>query len=130
MLSEKHNISLDKTLSYPLGPIPWALATADVCPVKTDKSKLMHRLEINVDHPEQPPYSNVIYIIDGNAMLQAMTGLPGTFDELALKVFDGLPRCERVDFVTNTYKEDSIKSAERARRGSSETFLIKGGKTN
>ena len=29
MLSEQHNISLDKTLSYPLGPVPWALATAD-----------------------------------------------------------------------------------------------------
>jgi hypothetical protein len=129
MLSEQHDISLDKTLSYPLGPVPWALATADGCPVKTDKAKLMHRLEAGVDHPERPASNQVIYIFDGNAMLQAMTGLPGTFEELAKKVFESLPKCERVDFVTDTYKEDSIKSTERTRRGASDTFLIKGSKT-
>ena len=129
MLSEEHNICLDKTLSYPLGPVPWALATADGTPVKTDKSKLMHSLETVADLAERPATSSVIYIFDGNALLQALTGLPGTFEELAQKVFDALPKCERVDFVTDTYKKDSIKSSERDRRGVSETFLIKGSKT-
>lgn len=36
MLCEQHDIRLDKTLSYSLGPVPWALATADGCPVKID----------------------------------------------------------------------------------------------
>jgi len=129
MLSEKHNISLDKTLSYPLGPIPWSLATADGHPVKTDKAKLMHSLETDTDRAERPATSSVIYILDGNALLQALTNLPDTFDELANKVFETLPKCERVDFVTDTYQKDSIKSSERERRGVTETFLIKGSKT-
>ena len=98
MLSEQHKISLDKTLGYPLRPVPLFLATADGCPVKTDKSKMMHRSEDDVDHPERPAYNKVIYIFDGNAMLQTMTGLPGTFEELAQKLFEGLPKWERVDF--------------------------------
>lgn len=121
MLSEQHDISLDKMLSFPLRPVPWTLSTADGCPVKTDKSKMMHRLEAGVNHQERPPHththSHVIYLFDGNALLQAMTGLPGSFEELAQKVFASLPKCERVDFVTDTYIEHSIKSTERTRRG-------------
>ena len=51
MLSEQNNTNSDKTLSYPLGPVLSALATADGCPVKTDKSKMMHHLEADVDYP-------------------------------------------------------------------------------
>ena len=41
------------------------------------------------------------------ALLQAMTGLPDTFEELANKVFDALPKAERLDLVTDTYKNGS-----------------------
>jgi hypothetical protein len=37
MLSEDNDIILEKTLTYPLGPDPWSLATAIVLPTKTDK---------------------------------------------------------------------------------------------
>ena len=45
---------------------------------------------------------------------------------LAQKIFSLLPKSERVDFVTDTYQEHSIKASERARRGTTETFLLKG----
>ena len=45
LLALKYNISMEKVLSYPLGPIPLALATATGSPTKTDKAKLMHTLE-------------------------------------------------------------------------------------
>ena len=45
LLSLKHNISMEKTLCYPLVSAPWSLATANAKPVKTDKSKLLHCLE-------------------------------------------------------------------------------------
>ena len=45
LLSLKNNINMDKTLCYPLGPVPWSLATADGKTVKTDKSKLLRFLE-------------------------------------------------------------------------------------
>ena len=40
-------------------------------------------------------------------MLQTMTGLPGTFQGLAQKVFEGLPKCEQVDFVME-HKEEPM----------------------
>ena len=129
MLSEENNISLEKTLSYPLAPIPWALSTADGHLVKTDKAKLLHLLETGVTSPDAPKVEDSVYIIDANAILQALIGLPTTFEELAKKVFDLLPKVSRLDFVTDTYKKDSIKTYERSRRGDSQTFLIKGTNT-
>ena len=45
MLSLKNDIDLKMTMSFQLGPVSWTLATADGCPVKTDKAKLLHNLE-------------------------------------------------------------------------------------
>ena len=70
-----------------------------------------------------------MYICDGNALIQNLTGLPQTFGQLAEKIFDSLPAAQRIDFVTDTYMESSIKSAERRRRGMSQTFLVKGPST-
>ena len=66
-----------------------------------------------------------VYIINGNALLQALTGLPQTFAELAEKKSCSLPKAKTVHFVTDTYKEDTIKSIERERL-ESEDFLVKG----
>jgi hypothetical protein len=45
MLSEENDIILEKTLTYPLGPVPWSLSTTNGLPTNTDKAKLMHDLE-------------------------------------------------------------------------------------
>ena len=41
MLSVEHNIDLQVTLSYPLGIVPFSLATADGMPTKTNKAKII-----------------------------------------------------------------------------------------
>ena len=87
LLSLKHNISMEKTLCYPLGPVPWSLATADGKPVKTDKSKLLHCLEGTSNVANRPSRQNSSYIIDGNALIQAKAGTPAPFGELADAIF-------------------------------------------
>ena len=82
--------------------------TPDGLPAKTDNAKLMHQLEDDaalVHHP----------CLDGNALLHALTTLPQTFGELSKKLFSVVPKVNRVDLVTDTYKDNSIKSAERRR---------------
>ncbi len=78
----------------------------------------------------RPPLEQVSYIIDGNAILHMQTALPNTFADLAESLYHQMPKAERVDFVTNTYHPLSIKTNERQRRGTTNTYLIKGPLTN
>ena len=52
--------------------------------------------------------------------------LPTTLRELAESLFEKLPKTLRLDFVTDSYFTQSIKSIERTRRGTAKTHLIKG----
>ena len=125
LLSMKHDIDLELTLSFQLGPVPWALVTADGSTVKSDKSKLLHNLEGTIVQSDQPAIQGSVYICDGNAM----TGIPETFEDVAEKIFGILPKTKCIDFVTDTYHPNSFKSFERHHRGSSPTFLLSGPKT-
>jgi hypothetical protein len=132
-LSQSNNISLEKLFEYPLGPIPWTLALADGCMVKTNKSQMLHYLESLVDGSTSvstiPDTHTAAYVIDGNAMLQASINVPETFEDFCLQVFRQLPKWSSVHFVTDSYKPDSIKTFERSRRGNSATFTIGGPRT-
>lgn len=123
LLSIQDKLCMEKVMSYPLGPVPWSLATADDAPVKTDKAKLLHKLEGHIvcTRPD-----SAVYVTDGNAMFQALTQIPDTFGELAERIFVNLPYATRVDFVTDTYQEESIKNIERDPRGTSQEFLVRG----
>ena len=44
-------------------------------------------------------------------------------------MFGMFPKVQRVDFITDTYKENSIKGIERLRRGTSTKILLKGPET-
>ena len=67
VLALKHDINMKSVLSFPLGPVPWALATADGLPAKTDKSKLLHHLEGDRHTIQRPSDNNICHVIDGNA---------------------------------------------------------------
>ena len=82
ILALEHQVSLENVLSYPLGQVPWALATADGALIKTDKSKLMHSRGEKSHLVQRPTMAFDCYIIDGNAVQQAMVSLPSTFGEL------------------------------------------------
>lgn len=67
-------------MSYSLGPAPWTIATANGMSVKTKKKR-----------------------IDGNALLQALVGIPATLEIFDKEVFDHFPHAKRVDFVSESY---------------------------
>lgn len=92
--------------------------------MKTDKAKLLHNLEEGHIICTRP--DSAVYVINGNAMFHALTQIPDTFGELAERIFVNLPYATRVDFVTDTYQEESIKNIERDRRGTSQEFLVRG----
>ena len=74
----------------------------------------MHALELDNDF-ETPRPELCTSVIDGNALFQSLTGVPGTFGEITQKI-SLLPKYPRVDFITDAYQETSIKTAERLRR--------------
>ena len=130
ILSEDNNLSIQKVLQYPLGSVPWALATLDGLPIKTDETKLMYQIEDDAALVHHPCIDDLdAYVVDGNALLLALTALPPTFEELSDKMFSVMPKVKRVDFVTDTYKENSIKSAEIRRQGTSDACLVIGPST-
>ena len=77
-----YNLSLEKVLQFPLGPVPWSLATADGFPTTTNNLKLMHQLEDPSNIAEQPSQASNNYIIDWNVLLQAQVSLPATLQIL------------------------------------------------
>ena len=101
---------------YPLGPIPWALATGNGELMKTSKSKIIHEMEkgsTNVDHIDGP----FVPIFDGMALVRMVkcTGL--TYNEFADDLLKFMVAkslgSKQIDVVFNVYYENSIKNAER-----------------
>ena len=93
----------------------------------------MHKLkpENSLMFEDYAKKNNTVYIVDGNALIQALTAIPSTFGEIATHTFSSLPQSACVHFVTDTYIEDSIKNCERLRRGSSadNACLVRGSAT-
>ena len=94
MLSTDHELDLQKVLAYPPSPIPWALATPDGLPTKTDKSVLMHKVESPAALADATSNTNTLkeVIIDGNALLHSLKNIPETFGQLTEKIFHLLPQ--------------------------------------
>ena len=123
----KREISLKEVLTYSLGPIPWSLATADGSFSKTVKSKLLDAIEKDVDNPmvnELP--NNCARVFDGMVIIQQLPLSLATFGEMSeyvLKRITSHP-CKVVYFITDEYRDDSIKGSERKRRASAGTIRI------
>ena len=115
----REGISLKEVLSYSLSPIPCSLALPDGGLVKTVKSKLLGAIEKSVITipNEVPPNCAMVY--DGMVLLQQLENIQlttfGDVSEFLLKRILQIPS-SRVYFVTDQYKNDSIKGYERSRR--------------
>lgn len=131
LLAQSRDIDMKEVLSYCLGPFPLSLSTEMGLMHKTAKSKLMGLLESTTVDPcvERVPEENTL-IIDGMAIIQAMTNPPATFGELANKLLQTIVRLgmhhksSRVDFVIDTYPEVSIKGLERSTRASDGVTIV------
>ena len=85
ILSEDNNLSLQNVLHYPLDS---SLATPGGLLVKTDKAKLMHQLEDDAALVHHPCLDDLgAHVVDGNALVQALTALSQTLGELSKKLF-------------------------------------------
>ena len=71
----------------------------------------------------------VLLIEDGNALFHSIKEIPGNFKQISEKLFNMTSQKVDVIFSTDMYKEDSVKSMERNRRGSSEKLLLQGENT-
>ena len=69
-----HNVHLELTLPFLLGPVPWLLSTPDRISTKTDKSKLLHGLHSHIELTLDWPCS-AAHNFDGNAILQSIKTL-------------------------------------------------------
>ena len=106
-------------LTYPLGPLPWSLATADGAPTNTAKSGLLHILVGKAQPVEVVPES-AVWILDGVAILHSMKDVPRTFSSLASYVFQLVKSAAyqdrtRTDLIMDQYPDVSIKNPERER---------------
>ena len=62
-------------------------------------------------------------------MVHSIKEIPGDFKQISEKIFSMTSQKVDVIFSTDMYKEDSVKSMERNRRGSSEKLLLQGENT-
>ncbi|GFO10377.1 hypothetical protein PoB_003688200 [Plakobranchus ocellatus] len=99
------NLDLQKVMGYPLGLVPWAPVSLDGFPIKTNKAVLMHKLDDTSALKSPTIDQEHIHIIDGNAVYHALhvLDLPGTFGELANRIFCALPKVASVHFLTDNY---------------------------
>ena len=111
VVAQTRKLEMTKVLSYPLGPIPWALANADGSLRKTDKAKFMNDIAQNVPVVEFFTEKSAC-IVDGMSIVQKLDGNQNTFGDIAKTVLKIVIRegdkCDRVDVVFDVYREGSI----------------------
>ena len=118
LISQFRKIDMRLVFSYPLGPLPWALADPYGMPRKTNKAKLAQQLEKQVELTHSYP-RDATSVYDGMAELQSFKPPSGaTFAVVADKLFTVLMSTpsKRIDVVFDVYKDVSIKNVERAKR--------------
>lgn len=123
LIAGKRNLDMKAVFSHPLGPLPWSLANTDGTLKKTNKAALTQHLESLVEPSDDTsePYATVI---DAMCLIQKLHGDNHTFDELSCFVLGAAlhagGKSARIDVVFDVYRNESIKSAERIKRGSQE----------
>ena len=98
--SEKNERVIDfkNAHTYPLRPIPLALAQSDGSRRTTTKSQLMDDILtycndiLKSEEFYKPQEKATAYLIDLMALIRTIAGLGSIYEELALKVLDRLPR--------------------------------------
>ncbi|KAG1668002.1 Gonadotropin-releasing hormone II receptor [Nymphon striatum] len=125
-------VNFKTALCYPLCPVPLSLANPDGSRKATAKSKLQSIVlkysKEPVQHPREsvPQKSQVsTFIVDLMASIRTIKELPDTYEDFTWKFLKSMPSgYNRIDIVADTYQDNSIKSGERDKRGSSEKIMI------
>ena len=122
-MGQSRKIDVRDLLSHSLGPLPWALATPEGLPRKTNKAALAAQLQKN-EHLVQRIPENAATITDAMGLIQKINvassqttfgSVASTFFTMALN--EGGPQSTRIDIVFDTFREIFIKNVERGIRG-------------
>ena len=105
IMGQSRKIDVRDLLSHSLGPLPWALATPEGLPRKTNKAALAAQLDA----------IGLVQKIDVASSPTTFGSVASTFFTMALN--EGGPQSTRIDIVFDTYIEISIKNVERSIRG-------------
>ncbi|KAL8625537.1 hypothetical protein ACOMHN_014626 [Nucella lapillus] len=130
VMGQCRDINMKDMLCHPLGPLPWSLATPDGSIRKTNKAALATFIKKNIPLADTVPAHSAT-IIDGMALVQRLTpdAEQTTFDDIAELIFAMAMKeasfSSRVDIVFDTYREKSIKYAERTKRGAELGLKVK-----
>ena len=119
IIMQKRNVGLKEVLSFPLGPLSWALASIIGDLKKSNQASLLHRIEGNALPLEHIPAQST-GIFDGMAEVRSFKATGLTFAELADELFRSIiskgSSFSRIDIVFDVYQVISIKSAEMIKR--------------
>ena len=107
-------------------PVPSCLGTSDGFLSKTNKAKGLQYLTKDLSDAIEPRQDQTLLIVDGNALYHSLTDIPENFQGVCEKLFKMFPGSSDFIFSTDMYHDKSIKSMERKRRGTSQTYLLKG----
>ena len=121
-------IDFEKALKYPLGDVPLSLCNGDGSTRKTNKSKLAQIIISRMDTSTTPDVQKerTAYIVDVMVLIRMLSGLPDTFERLAWKMLSCIPKgYYHVDLVADCYFKNSIKDAERSKRGKSGKIIVR-----
>ena len=121
-------ILMREVLKYSLGPLPWSFALPDGGLVKTDKSKLLAAVENDI-----PPLFVLpdicASVVDGMVIIRQMdVSRMSTFGEFSKCILERVLKMgtgQSIYFVTDQYKQNSIKGYERSRRALSDVMKYK-----
>ena len=123
-------IYFDVALTYPLSVIPLGIALPVGTRIETPKSKLME-VKSATTEPSNPyvdnPFEreNTALDLDMIATIRMMKSIPDTYEDFTWQLLKMLPKkFDRVDIVSDTYRDKSIKCRERTNRGSSSKVII------
>ena len=124
-MKESKTTDFVKALHYPLCEVPLSLANTDGTMRKTNKSKLANIIISNtftIDISKQ----QAVYIIDVTAFIITMVNLPDTYERLAWQFMSGIPKgFSRIELVADSFLNNSIKDAERIKRGTSKKITVR-----
>ena len=125
----KELVSIREFLKCSLGPLPWALATADGGLRKTAKSQLLKCLKpCTRSLDEVPPHSVQIFV--GMVILQQLPPELASFGHISDHILHGLTieQSRIIFFVIDRFVPSSIKSNEREVRGNFWTSWLESAK--
>ena len=121
-------IDFERAIKLPLLAVPLNIANGDGSCRETIKNELMHVInpKRNVNFAQAPSEKVSNFVINFIALVQILTVIPKIFENLIWKTIKMLPaRFITLHVVADSYREVSIKSVEKKKRGITPKIYVK-----